>query len=427
MGYAQGKWGTGDWETGQRPQNWREGILKEFPNGDAPLTALRATMKSKKTDDYRINWFEKTLASQKATITGRYTDSDMSAALAATDSASGVTLYFKMAAADAGHFRAGHQVLLRYSSDYTVDVNGKVTGVNVNGASSRVAVKLLEADDNSTTFSLVNADSMLIIGNINPQGGTIPTAVGYTPTSYYNLTQIFRTPLNITRTAMQTRLRTGAEYKERKIEALQYHTVEMEKNFIWSIRTENTGDNGEPETTMYGLIPWIKLYASANVDSYKDNADYSGQTWLNGGETWLDEQLEQIFRYGPMDRLAFCGSGALLGIHRLVKSNGMYQLKEGSIGYGIKVMKWITPFGVINLKRHPLFSYEATNLNSMVIFNPDDLVERPIQQTKYFKDSKDTTINYDGLKEEWLTETSIEFHFPLRCGYLTDFNQLNTA
>ena len=90
-------------------------------------------------------------------------------------------------------------------------------------------------------------------------------------------------------------------------------------------------------------------------------------------------------------------------------------------------MKWTTPFGVINLKRHPLFSYEATNLNSMVIFNPDDLVERPIQQTKYFKDSKDTTINYDGLKEEWLTETSIEFHFPLRCGYLTDFNQLNTA
>jgi len=160
------------------------------------------------------------------------------------------------------------------------------------------------------------------------------------------------------------------------------------------------------------------LYASSNVDSFYQSADYAGATWLEKGEEWLDSMVEQIMRYGPMDRLVLCGSGALLGINKLIKSNSNYQLQEGTIGYGIKVMKWITPFGVWNLKRHPLFSYQTTNRHSMVVLNPSDIIERPIQPMKFFKDSKDTTINYDGLSEEFLTELSIEYHFPLRMGYL---------
>lgn len=428
MGYVRGMWGTGDWATGQRPQNWREAILKEFPNGDAPLTALRSLMKSKSTDDYLFNWFEKTLAAQAGGITNIYTDALMANELATGQATvSGVTLYIKVALNTAKEIREGHQVLLRYSDDYTVDVNAKVVDVVQNAANSRITVKLLEADNNSNNYDLYDADRILIIGNINPQGGAIPTSIGYTPTRYDNYTQIFRTPLNITRTALQTRLRTGNEYKERKIEALQYHSIEMEKAFMWGIQTSNTASNGEPETTTRGLIPNIKLYASSNVSDYTQESAYSAQTWTNGGEDWLDSMLEQIFRYGSMDRLAYCGSGALLGINQLVKNNGMYQLKEGSIGYGIKVMKWTTAFGTINLKRHPLFSYETTNRHSMVIFQPEDIVERPIQQTKYFKDSKDTTINYDGLKEEFLTETGLEFHFPLRMGYLNGVGKVNVV
>jgi len=421
MGYVKGTWGTGDWEVGQRPQNWREGILYEEPNGDVPLTALSAMMKSKPTDDYIINWFEKTLATQGGAIVAGeiYTDSAMAVAYT-TGGVAGTALYVKVAAAVAGNFRPGHQALLRCSTDYTVDVNVKVTGVTINGASSQIAVRLLEADDNgaANSHNISNCDTIMIIGNINPQGGAIPQSVGYTPTSYSNYTQIFRTRLNITRTALQTKLRTGSEYNERKREAALYHAVEQENARIWGIKTLGVGDNGEPETTLHGLIPWIKLYASSNVDSFCQSVDYAGATWLEKGEEWLDSMVEQIMRYGPMDRLVLCGSGALLGINKLIKSNSNYQLQEGTIGYGIKVMKWITPFGVWNLKRHPLFSYQATNRHSMVVLNPSDIIERPIQPMKFFKDSKDTTINYDGLSEEFLTELSIEYHFPLRMGYL---------
>ncbi len=47
--------GTGDWQTDQRPKNWREGILRLYPNGMAPLTAIMSMLGSEKTDDAEFN------------------------------------------------------------------------------------------------------------------------------------------------------------------------------------------------------------------------------------------------------------------------------------------------------------------------------------------------------------------------------------
>lgn len=47
--------GTGDWVTDQRPMNWRQQILKLYPNGSAPLTAILSMMGSQKVDDPQSN------------------------------------------------------------------------------------------------------------------------------------------------------------------------------------------------------------------------------------------------------------------------------------------------------------------------------------------------------------------------------------
>ena len=208
-----GLFGTQDWTDGQRPQNWREAILYQYPNGDVPLTALLALINSERTDDYQFNWFTKLLPDQRASVTGVYTDAALSVAYV-SGGVIGDILYIKMSAADVAKFRTRHQILLRDSTDYKVEVNAKVSAVTSAGASSYLTVVLREDDDNSATNDLSDTDTALIIGNINSQGDTIPNALAYTPVKYYNKTQIFRTPLNITRTAMQTRLRTGSQYKE---------------------------------------------------------------------------------------------------------------------------------------------------------------------------------------------------------------------
>lgn len=429
--------GTGDWGTDQRPKNWRETILYRFPNGAAPLTAILSKLGEESVNDAEFNWWTKSLSSQGGAITGVYTDASLSTAYVSGGIA-GDTLYIQIAEAFVDEIRIGHQVLLRDSSDLTVDVNAKVTGRTVNGASSSISVKLLEADDNSTTYDLSDADRMIIIGNINAEGSSMPDAIAYDPTKWSNYTQIWRTPIEMARTALRTRLRTGDQRKEAKREALQMHSVEMERSFMFGIPTENNGTNGKPERTTLGLIPAIRGGYTGHggdagtVSDYISDSSYSSQSWLQGGEHWLDTQLEIMFRYGSGEKLAFCGSSAQLAITRLVKNSGSYEINSATKAYGLNVREWITPMGTINIMTHPLMSLEPTMRNTMTIFEPENLKFRYIDDTTYksAKDPLDKDSEWsdrDGIKEEYLTEAGLEYHHPIGWGYLTGLGSDNTA
>ena len=240
--------GTGDWATNQRPENWREAILYFFPNGDAPLTAMLSKMKTEITTDPTFHWWTQGLPLQAADLvdSGIYTDSALSVAYV-SGGTSGGFVYAKVAAADVLQFREGHQITLRDSSDLTVDVVCKAVAVVENGSSSYVKCRLLEDDDNSTAGDLSDADRILVSGNMNAEGAGMPDAISYDPTEWKNYTQIFRTPLEITGTAIETKLRTNPQaYAKLQKETLQDHSIEMEKAFLWGIPTVGTGDNGKP-------------------------------------------------------------------------------------------------------------------------------------------------------------------------------------
>src|SRR5215813_7841159 len=67
--------GTGNFGPVEEPENWRQGILLYFPNGDAPLTAFLSKMREQPTDDPTFHWFEKGLPVQRGTIRGAGTSS----------------------------------------------------------------------------------------------------------------------------------------------------------------------------------------------------------------------------------------------------------------------------------------------------------------------------------------------------------------
>ena len=60
--------GNGDWVTDQRPKSWRETILKLYPNGQAPLTAILSKMSSEKVDDPQFHWWTETFQNQGGAI-----------------------------------------------------------------------------------------------------------------------------------------------------------------------------------------------------------------------------------------------------------------------------------------------------------------------------------------------------------------------
>jgi hypothetical protein len=416
--------GTGDWVANQRPEHWREQIMYLYPNGMAPLTAILSMMGSERVTDPRFHWWTQEQSAVAGAVTGVFSLPDLSAAYAGAGIA-GQAIYLQVGATIANRVRAGHQILLRDASDYRVDVVGKVTGVTIGGVAAVLAVRLLEADDNSPDHDLTDCDNFKIIGNINPEGGEMPDAIALNPVEVYNYTQIFRTPLSITRTAKRTRLRTGDAYQKAKSEALEMHSWEMELAFLWGIRTQNIGDNGKPERTTMGVINFIRQFMPANCDDYTLNPTYAGQDWTVGGETWLKAMLEQIFRFGAEEKLALVGSGALLGIDALAQSSGQLQLTPGQKVYGMQIREWLTPFGSIYMKTHPLLSHDATTRNMMVILEPKELGYKFIDDTSFYGESssKQHPEGYggrrlDGLNEEYLTEAGLEFGLPQKCAVL---------
>jgi len=416
--------GTGDWVANQRPQDWRQQILYLYPNGMVPLTAILSMMGSEKVTDPQFNWWTENITDVIGAVADVYTDAACLIAYVANNAAAGTTLYLRVDDSIANYIRVGHQILLRDASEWRVDVNAKVTFVDVVAGVnlSTIAVLLLEADDNvAGVGGLSGCDSFKIIGNINPEGGEMPDAVARDVEQHYNYTQIFRTPLSITRTARLTKLRTENDYQKMKREALEMHGIEQENAFMWGIRTQNVGDNGKPERTSRGIIPWIRTLAVANCDDFSTNAAYAGTTWNANGEVWMDTMLEQIFRYGAQEKLAFCGSGALLGINRSAKAGGTINLTPDSAGYGMKITQWITPFGVLNLKTHPLFSFDATTRNMMVIFEPSQIKYKYITDTTFYPDKEKDSQNgkrLDATIEEFLTECGLEFHHGEKSGVL---------
>ena len=416
--------GTNDWVANQIPENWREQILYLYPNGMAPLTAILSMLSSSSVDAPRFHWWTQEQTTVGGAVAGVFTLPDLSVAYVAGGVA-GDVLYIQITTVLANRIRKGHQILLRDASDYRVDVVGKVTEVVRGAVNSVVAVKLLEADDNSPNNDLSNCDTFKIIGNLNPEGGEMPDAIALNPVEVYNYTQIFRTPLSMTRTALKTKLRTGNQYQKAKSEALEMHSWEKELSYLWGIRSQNIGDNGKPERTTMGVINFIRQYAAANCDDYTLNATYAGQTWAAGGEVWLKNMLEQIFRYGADSKLCLCGSGFLLGIDALAMAGGQVQLQPAQKVYGMQIREWLTPFGSIYMKTHPLFSYDATTRNMGVLLEPKELSYRYIDDTKFYGESKskDHPEGYgqrriDGINEEFLTEAGLEFGLPQKCAVL---------
>ena len=424
--YFVGLRGSTDNVTDERPESWRNGILRLFPNGSAPLTALTALMPSEALPDPHFHWWTKTLTTQRSAVTNIFTNAGLSSAYT-SGGVAGDVLYVNIPVAALSEFRAGHNVVLRDTSDLNVDCVGKILSVVSNGASSYLVVRLLEDDDNSSAGDLSDADAVLVMGNMNPEGGTRPEAISQAPTEFENVSQIFRNPLDLSRTRMRTVLRTADAYQEAKRDALEQHSIEMEKAFLFGVLFNGTGDNGKPERATRGIISYAKEHGTVS-DYPTDDPDSDGLTWLQGGVDWLERNLELIFRFGGTERLALCGSGALLGIQRLVRNLGAYNLTVREAAFGIMVVEWVTPFGTIMLKTHPLFSYEATNRNAMLLIEPTNLRYRYIDDTTFLPDNtfmQGGGSGYDGKQEEYLTEGGLEVHFPSTMGWLTGFNTDN--
>lgn len=413
--------GTGSFGADMRPKNWRQELLRQYPNGAAPLTAMLSVMGKEKTDDPEFNWWEKDLLQKATDLTAAAdicTDVALAIPVANNNSAVGAVLYVKLAEIEAQKIRGGNQVVLIDTGHYTVFVNAVVDAVVLNGANSYIAIRLLKADTGDAVYGLISANRMIVASDINPEGGAMPEPIVTSPTKIYNYTQIMRTSVATTRTALRTKLRTADNYQEAKREAFELHMIDAEWNFFFGTRTENTSPvNNQPERTTMGVREFISSYYSANIVDFRFDAEYPAATWLEKGHLWIRKVLKAYYTYAKSsmnDKVCFCGYGAVDGIASLAEHYGYTPLTWDQAAYGVSVLRWVTPFGELYLKPHPLFSREPAMQDSIIMMELPNLKYRFIDDT-YFKPDdrmkKSGPGAIDGMQEEWLTEAGLELHW----------------
>lgn len=361
-----GLFGTGNFETNEAPQNWRETILYMYPNGDAPLTALLSMAGREGTDSSTFNWWEKGLNAYYTTFTGAQTN--VATTLNVASSA------FMTKGCQIFNPRTNEVMIL------TIDPPSGTTITVTRGAAG------------STGTAINDADHLFLIGTVYSEGEGVNNPIYTGPSNKYNYCQIFKRPVEITKSAEKETTRTGNKYEDMKEEALRAYSIDMEMAYLFGRRFSDTGSNSKPRRWTGGLDTH---FITTN------RFDASGTMTRTTFNNWM----EQLFAYGSEERLLLAGRSFIRFIHEMVQLNTQYQI-QGEKLYGIKLQRIVTPYGDLLLKRHPLFSANSYLRQYGIALDIPNIKERTFRDTDFLENIQ--LPDADEKKDAFISETGLE-------------------
>lgn len=413
----------------ERPKNYREMLMLLFPNGDAPLTAILSMLRSEAVDDAEFRWLEKGLPVQRAAVVGATlaagapADNDDVAINGARPDTVRITVKPDGGSAyDQAWLKVGHALMVERTGEILF-VKSKVTGSPSYIECERDMGQRWASGAEPTIVgdAAGGGDYLTIVGSGFHEGSAIGTAIAYAPLSHFNFTQIFRTPLFLTRTARKTRLRwdrTGPWIEARR-EALQIHATEMEKAFMFGERAQLTAFNeapdspfdvglgaGQPLRLTRGIVGWLPTATTTGTSIHMDIA-----TQFNGvlSELTFEGWCEELFRHGDNEKLLLCGSTFLNVLNQLAKNKMTITAVPTDQTYGMAVNRLITPFGNLILKQHPLMSHNPSWRKDGIAIDVSKLNYRYVDDTTFLINRQNP--GDDASKDEYLTEAGLEMHF----------------
>jgi len=374
MAMLPGMFGTGNWAADQRPKNFREMILRLFPDSPAIFTAFLGKLPDESTDDPEFAWFEQGLPELRLVAAAAFTNSATTITIQGQDSYKNV--------------RPGLALL----NERTLEVMWVTNSAPIDATTSQVTV----VRGKGSTAAAGNAgDGLLILGSHHPEGDGVPKALHLNPVKYYNYCQIFRDSLHLTRTAEKVNLRTGPDYQKKKRDLSEQHAIRMEQSFLFGTGVEEVNaSNGMPERTTKGFIRFV----ATNIFD-----------WNSGvSSTVIDDACEQIFRTGSSTKLVLAGSTFLNTVNKALKKESTYMINQGESVYGVKLTEYVTPFGTLMMKMHPLLSQNPTFRSWGLVIDTKNVRYRYLRgrDTQYLKDRQNP--GDDVILDELLTEAGLE-------------------
>lgn len=389
----------------RRGGEWRNMMLRLYPFGSqrAPLAALTAVMKSEVTNDPIYHWFTKRPPERRWKL---------AAALAAGATAGATQNMTVDATTSAFGLKAGDILMVENTSELLY-VNATPVAADtvsvIRGFELAAGAGVLVTDP-----ATAGVNPMIKkIGSAYEEGSAAPDPVGYDPVEANNQTQIFRETFGLTNTAIATTTRTGDEVRESKQDAFESFTESMEMAF-WFGKKRTTTRNNQPLRLTDGLF---NLMPAGNKISL---AARDGAMTLQ----YWESLIEQLFRWGSSEKVAFCGLTALLSINQMLRRNTVISWDLGASvkEYGMDVQRLTTPAGVLVLKHHPLFSLMTGGVtggaayagmtNAMAIVDMAGLRYRYLKGRDVKYETNIQLPGVDGLLAGYLAECGMETDWP---------------
>ena len=361
---------------GARKGDFASGILMTMPTGSAPPFALSSGMQAVGASDTVVTWFEENHLSGRISVTNNAT--------------TGTSLIVD----DVSQAVAGIVYMVETTGEY-------VFVESVSGSTLTVARGFAGTTNTSINGSVTNVPIQRI-STAHEEGSPRPTAIANLGFPRFNYMQIFRNAWDVTGTARAVEYHTGDLVAKNKRDAGVYHSEDIERAIIFGKMAIGT-QNGKPFRTMDG----IQAQLSSNV-----SAQVTNTTW-----TKIDAFLQDVFARNikgqPNERIAFCGNTVLSvmnQIARIASNQTQINLVPETTDFGLKIVKWMTPYGDVTMLSHPLFNESPLWTKDLMVLHPGAYRTRYLRRT--FEDTNDKSGTRAGVDSDFgvlTTEMCVEY------------------
>ena len=346
------------------------------PNA-APLTVLMEKMGTKPAINPKIEWNENESMPRVTTL---------SATAANNATAFGVSAdVFRVG--DVVRFTAGGFAIL-----VSATAAGAITGSKVGGTAQ------VSAASNAEVY---------IVSNANAEGASLREIKYPQLVNASNYCQIIRTPFGVTGTDEATRHYNadnnyaggGSERARLQKYFGIMHARSQEDTYFFGAR-DITGTER--------LCGGLKEFIATNVTN-----DSGGTT-----EAKWQTFLKTGFRYGSRRKCAFCSPTAISVLEGYARSNiRVTPSSDHADTYGIVMSTYVSGQGTVDLIAHVDWQDSATYGAYIFLVDLDAVQKRPLRDTKLRENVQ--APDYDGFKDEYLTETSLQVTHERRHALLT--------
>lgn len=349
----------------------------------APFTLILQKARSKAAMSDKFEWFEKDLPARWDQVNNGagYTSGNTS-----------------IVVDNAAYFSVGDVINVPRTAEkmlVSTVTTGTQTLVVVRGVGSTAAAALVDNDD------------LQIIGNAYTEGSLSGAEKSHIETNPYNYVQIFRTPLGVTGTEMESQNYIGADRPRLRAEKNIEHRIDLERAMLFGERNIDVTSTNNPRRYTGGLFYF--LTGATNTK------DFGGIMTEPEIESWLQDTFSHTG--SGNSRLLLASPLWITVLDQIAAARIM--TSSGDTTYGITVKQWVTGHGTLNVVKERLFENGAGGngyAGFAMALDLDRVMFRYMnnRNTKLRVDIQAPDL--DGVKDEYLTEAGLQVANPLLHG-----------